>query len=78
MGAVIGIRTDRQLVEGFGAGSTQGNVLLHELGHTFGLPHSDDPTSLMYPTINNQQGDGFSATDIDALRVATRVPTVCP
>ena len=78
VGAAIGIRTDRQLVDGFGSGSTQGNVLLHELGHAFGLPHSDNLESLMYPTINTQQGDGYSPADTIELKAATQVPTVCP
>ena len=25
-------------------------VILHELGHCYGLDHSSDPTSVMYPT----------------------------
>lgn len=38
------------------------NVMKHELGHFMGLYHTDDPESLMYPTINY---DSDNITDLD-------------
>jgi hypothetical protein len=37
---------------GFGRGYTDGEVLLHELGHVVGLQHTSDPTQIMYPAAN--------------------------
>lgn len=36
-----------------GKGSNALAALLHELGHVYSLPHSDDPTFIMYPDIPN-------------------------
>ena len=35
----------------FGAGASLGQLLLHELGHVFGLGHTTDPTQVMYPVL---------------------------
>lgn len=36
-----------------GKGSNVLATLLHEFGHIYSLPHSDDPTFIMYPDIPN-------------------------
>ncbi|MCL4416677.1 MAG: M10 family metallopeptidase domain-containing protein, partial [Actinobacteria bacterium] len=47
------------------------NILRHELGHAFGLGHSNDPGDLMYPTYDYIEigTDTYpSALDIGALQ----------
>jgi hypothetical protein len=44
------------LSSGF-AGETWGQVMLHELGHVFGLDHIDDQTSVMYPQLGLRPAD---------------------
>ena len=40
-------------------------TLAHEFGHALGLPHTDDPTSLMYPVIQQQNLQRFALTHSD-------------
>ncbi|MCH7337871.1 matrixin family metalloprotease [Acinetobacter sp. NIPH 2699] len=40
-------------------------TLAHEFGHALGLAHTDDPTSVMYPTIQKHNLQRFSLTDSD-------------
>lgn len=49
--------------------STVYEIVLHELGHAFvGLGHSDDPSDLMYPTLNGTTTIGAcEASGFDAL-----------
>ncbi|MBA4065200.1 MAG: hypothetical protein C0501_16095 [Isosphaera sp.] len=43
------------------------SVLLHEAGHAFGLPHSADPNSPMFPRFNNTR-TGLTAADVTAIQ----------
>ncbi len=52
---------------GFGPGSTEGNVLLHELGHLVGLAHVADPTEVMHPGTSSATSDGYDLGDLNGL-----------
>ena len=60
--AQVAMNASRPLVDGFGPGLTQGEVLLHELAHAIGLGHVDDPGQVMYPQSTNGRSD-FGAGD---------------
>jgi hypothetical protein len=47
-------------------------VLLHELGHAVGLNHAKYRTELMYPSINSSSPSGYSAGDLNGLRLLGR------
>lgn len=42
------------------------SVVLHELGHSLGIGHTDDPKSVMYPYY--QKAEGLKAPDIESIR----------
>ena len=56
-----------QLRPGFGSGRTQGDVILHELGHATGLDHVPSRSSLMYPTLTAAAPNGYARGDLDGL-----------
>jgi hypothetical protein len=53
---------DNRLIGGFGPGTTEGEVLLHELAHAVGLGHVLDATQVMYPRTTNSESE-FGAGD---------------
>lgn len=53
---------------GFGAGETQGALMLHELGHVMGLGHTDHPQQLMYPQLRDYRAARYGAGDLAGLR----------
>lgn len=65
----------RRLASGFGAGTTDGEVLLHELTHAVGLGHVLDPTQVMYPQTTNSESQ-FGAGDRAGL-AALGAPAGC-
>lgn len=64
-----------RLAPGFGPGTTEGEVLLHELAHAVGLGHVLDPTQVMYPQTTNSESV-FGAGDRAGL-AAVGAPAGC-
>lgn len=58
---------DSGATPGFGPGFSEGNLLLHELGHLVGLAHVDDPSQIMDPG-SSDQGAGYQDGDSEGLR----------
>ena len=42
-------------------------VMLHEIGHSIGLNHSNNPNDLMYPSLNKGVVKGITENDVKAL-----------
>lgn len=49
--AEVVLNTQRQLTVGFGPGPSEGEVLMHELGHVVGLGHVASTSEAMYPSV---------------------------
>ena len=65
----IYLNANARLPLGFDVRHSWGGVLLHELGHLAGLPHSTDPNELMYPDVN-AGGTAWGVTDQAQLHAA--------
>ena len=52
---------------GFSKGTSQGNLILHELGHLLGLSHSENPSDLMYPQLSPKTNSGYTTSEINLL-----------
>ncbi len=57
-----------KLAPRFGPGRTQGNLILHELGHATGLDHVHSGGQLMNPALTAAAPDGFAAGDRAGLK----------
>lgn len=73
--AQVALDAELRLASGFGPGSTEGEVLLHELAHAVGLGHVDDPTQVMYYQTTNSEST-FGAGDRAGLEALGR-PAGC-
>jgi hypothetical protein len=56
------------LKPGFAKGATQGNVMLHELGHATGLEHVNAATETMNPTLTSSTPKGYGRGDRAGLK----------
>jgi hypothetical protein len=65
-GSVI-LLPSNEIGPGFGPGPTEGNVLLHELGHLVGLAHVADPHEIMNPSTSAESPDGYNVGDLNGL-----------
>jgi len=59
------------LANGFGEGATWGRVMLHELGHVFGLGHVESSSNLMKEELSQHtlRTAEFGIGDLQALRI---------
>ena len=71
----VALDAEHRLASGFGPGTTDGEVLLHELAHAVGLGHVQDPTQVMYPQTTNSES-AFGAGDRKGL-AAVGAPAGC-
>lgn len=65
-----GIALDKtaHLKDTSGSGETVGSLLLHEMGHVFGLDHVNDRTQIMNSSISPQAPATYQAGDLAGLR----------
>ena len=65
---VVDVGAVKDLDPGFGAGRTEGQVLLHELGHVMGLDHVDAEHQMMRPELTTVDATLYGAGDLTGLR----------
>ena len=56
-----------KLKPGFGAGRSQGDLILHELGHATGLEHTADSSQQMFATLTPGAPRGYARGDLAGL-----------
>lgn len=64
------------LKPGFGAGMTQGNVILHESAHAMALEHTHAKHQVMNPVLTSATPKGFGRGDLAGLKKLGR-PAGC-
>jgi hypothetical protein len=72
-GAVV-LKPTFALRAGFGPGKSEGNVVLHELGHLVGLAHVANLDELMNTTTGPGQHDGYGVGDLEGLYLLGAAP----
>lgn len=71
----VALDATNRVASGFGPGTTDGEVLLHELAHAVGLGHVLDATQVMYPQTTSSESQ-FGAGDRAGL-AALGAPSGC-
>lgn len=71
----VALDASNRVASGFGPGTTDGEVLLHELAHAVGLGHVLDATQVMYPQTTSSESQ-FGAGDRAGL-AALGAPAGC-
>jgi hypothetical protein len=72
------------LKAGFGKGKSQGNLILHELGHATGLDHVTSEAEQMNPELSSSAPKGYGPGDLVGLQKIGKeagcitIPTVVP
>ena len=66
-GGVVLNASMRGLSNGFGRGTTWGEVIIHELGHVMGLSHIDAKSQIMYYSVRRRNAD-WGAGDLAGFR----------
>jgi hypothetical protein len=56
----------QKLLPGHGKGARRGNLLIHELGHAFGLGHVNNVSLMMNTTANPRTPNGFAPAELVA------------
>jgi hypothetical protein len=60
------------LAPGFGAGQTEGALLMHEIGHAVGLDHARHASQIMYPLLGPHAATMYGAGDYRGLQLLGR------